>query len=313
MLARAVCRRLARAPPRTGLARRHQSSLAEIVAERYASDPKFYQFTAGVISLVLAQRLYDSRPSGSKSHEKAPTTHEAPAAAAPVQEEPENEAAPAVVETSTPPAETAPIETARLAPAPAPNGKVLPTAVYEPPAPAPNEQVLPVAVWKVLPTAVYEPPAPAPNGKVLPTAVYEPPAPNDGVGEGGANAWVVDFDADDRLEGISADAAWLLVTRRGGGGGEARLLAVPGIRAVAAEPAVDLTPAPRVTVDKARHPAWALLSHCLGTAWALRGHCMGTAWALRGHCLDTAWGHCLRALRGRCMRTVHCVRRLRAR
>eukprot|EP00964_Phaeocystis_antarctica_P140213 scaffold105006_cov69-Phaeocystis_antarctica.AAC.1 len=107
---RVAGRRLVCAPLRTGgLVRRQKHTIAEIVAERYSADPKFYQFTAGVISLVVLQRMYDSLTSGDShshdhhAHKEEHTTHEAPAAAAP-QEEPEKEAPsakeapPAVVE-----------------------------------------------------------------------------------------------------------------------------------------------------------------------------------------------------------------------
>ena len=138
------------------------------------------------------------------------------------------------------------------------------------------------------------PPAPAVDEKPLPTAVGKPV----GVGNvsafsDGANVWVVeagllpgapgatrvngqwvrarqmtDFGADEApplLEGMSADAGWVLVSRLAGDGASPRqeLLAVPAMRGrtpsgrallAAASPAVNLTPAPRVSVDKVHAP-----------------------------------------------------------
>jgi len=290
---------------RTGLARRHVQSFSWS-EERYAADPRFYQFTAGVISLVVAQRLYDSLSSDSKSHEKAHTTHEAPAVVP--QEEPENEA-PAVVETSTPPqAETSTPPTAPLAletpaplpPAPAPNEMVLPAVVVEPPAPVPSKAVLPAVV--------VEPPVPASNEMVLPAAIGN----QVGVGNvlafsDGANVWVVEArphsgggaglypgggangewvrarqmtdlgagEAPPLLEGISADAGWVLATQLTADGSRSQLLAVPGIRAApsgrallaaAAEPAINLTPTPRASVDKVTMGAGGALLEVSGLA-----------------------------------------------
>ena len=286
----AAGRRLVCAPLRTGLVRRQKHTIAEIVAERYSADPKFYQFTAGVVSLVVVQRMYESLTSGDShshdhhSHDQAHTTHEAPAAAAP-QEEPEKEAPPVVVETAPPPqqqaAETAAplaLEPAPLPPSPAVNEKPLPIAVYEPPVLASNE----LASNEL-----------ASNELALPTAVGKPVgAGNVSAFSDGTNVWVVeagllpgspgatrangqwvrarqmtDFGAGEApplLEGISADAGWVLASRLTGDGSQAQLLAIPAMRgrtqsgrallAAAASPAIDLTPAPRASVDKVHTP-----------------------------------------------------------
>ena len=79
---------------------------------------------------------------------------------------------------------------------------------------------------------------------------------------------MTDFGADEApplLEGMSADAGWVLVSRLAGDGASPRqeLLAVPAMRGrtpsgrallAAASPAVNLTPAPRVSVDKVHAP-----------------------------------------------------------
>jgi hypothetical protein len=282
--------RLVCAPLRTGLVRRQKHTIAEIVAERYSADPKFYRFTAGVVSLAVLQRMYDSMSGGSHSHEHhshdhAHTTHEAPAATA-HQNKPEKEAPPPVVETATPPqqaAETAEplaLDPAPLRPAPAVNEKPLPIAVYEPPVLASNELALPTAVGKPVGAGNVSAFSDGANVWVVEAGLL-PGAP----GATRANGqWVrarqmTDFGAGEApplLEGISADAGWVLVTRLTGDGSQAQLLAIPAMRgrtqsgrallAAAASPAIDLTPAPRASVDKVTMGAGGALLEVSGLA-----------------------------------------------
>ena len=255
---RVAGRRLACAPLRAGLARRQKQTIAEIAAERYSADPKFYQFTAGVVSLAVLQRMFfgDSHShdhhshdhhSHDHSHDHAPTAHEAPAAVA-------EEAPPAVVlphqvaKTATPPqqAKTTP------APAPAVDEKPLPTAVGKPVGVGNVSAFSDGAnVWVV-------------EAGLLPGA----PGATRVSGQWVRARQMTDFGADEApplLEGMSADAGWVLVSRLAGDGASPRqeLLAVPAMRGrtpsgrallAAASPAVNLTPAPRVSVDKVHAP-----------------------------------------------------------
>ena len=255
---RVAGRRLACAPLRAGLARRQKQTIAEIAAERYSADPKFYKFTAGVVSLAVLQRMFfgDSHShdhhshdhhSHDHSHDHAPTAHEAPAAAA-------EEAPPAVVlphqvaKTATPPqqAKTTP------APAPAVDEKPLPTAVGKPVGVGNVSAFSDGAnVWVV-------------EAGLLPGA----PGATRVNGQWVRARQMTDFGPDEApplLEGMSADAGWVLVSRLAGDGASPRqeLLAVPAMRGrtpsgrallAAASPAVNLTPAPRVSVDKVHAP-----------------------------------------------------------
>ena len=265
---RVAGRRLACAPLRAGLARRQKQTIAEIAAERYSADPKFYQFTAGVVSLAVLQRMFfgDSHShdhhshdhhSHDHSHDHAPTAHEAPAAAA-------EEAPPAVVlphqvaKTATPP------QQAKTTPAP---GALEPAPL--PPAPAVDEKPLPTAVGKPVGVGNVSAFSDGANVWVVEAGLL-PGAPGATRVSG---QWVrarqmTDFGADEApplLEGMSADAGWVLVSRLAGDGASPRqeLLAVPAMRGrtpsgrallAAASPAVNLTPAPRVSVDKVHAP-----------------------------------------------------------
>merc|ERR1740130_2678267 len=208
-LRRVAGRRLVCAPLRTGLVRRQKHTIAEIVAERYSADPKFYQFTAGVISLVVLQRMYDSLTSGDShshdhhAHKEEHTTHEAPAAA------------------------PLALEPAPLPPAPAVNEKPLPMAVYEPPVLTSNEPALPTAVGKPVGVGNVSAFSDGANVWVVEAGLL-PGSPGATRADG---QWVrarqmTDFGAGEApplLEGISADAGWVLVTRLTGDGTQAQL------------------------------------------------------------------------------------------
>ena len=222
---RVAGRRLACAPLRAGLARRQKHTIAEIVAERYSTDPKFFQFTAGVVSLVVLQRMFfgDSHShdhhSHDHSHDHAPTAHKAPAAAA--KEAPPAVVLPHQVKTATPPQQATTTAAPRaLEPAPLP------------PAPAVDEKPLPTAVGKPVGVGNVSAFSDGANVWVVEAGLL-PGAP----GATRVNGqWVrarqmTDFGADEApplLEGMSADAGWVLVSRLAGDGSRAELLAVPG-------------------------------------------------------------------------------------
>ena len=230
--------RLARVAPRAGLvrlARRQQSGLAGWASELYSNDPKFWTYTAATCGLVVTMYTLDSMSSGSKPAPHHHVEHHHTPAAAPAEEEAEPTSSPATRAVAAPPAPTAAAAAASGAPAAAPAAEPTPW---------------PAAVGELVVAGNFSAFSDGSNVWLVETGLFpgEQPPPEGAVALRAEGKWVharqmTDFPAGGpppSLEGLTADAAWLLVKQRSGADGKAHLVGVPN-RGTAEAP-VDLTP-----------------------------------------------------------------------